>query len=84
MIPGEIHFVLSATNCLAVGGHFYTPNTLWETMLSRRNEHLMGALNTNTAHVGGEAIIRDMVAVYHSKLIVPNAKRPCVFSMSPI
>jgi len=81
MQPGTIHVVLSATACVAVGGHFYTPDTLWLTMHSRRNEHQFGDENTNTQHVGGESLLHGLVAEYHSNIL---RKYPGLLLFPPI
>lgn len=50
MQPGTIHFVISTENCLAIGGHFYSPVTLDRTLMSMVFERYVGPSITNTTH----------------------------------
>ncbi|KLO06454.1 hypothetical protein SCHPADRAFT_895409 [Schizopora paradoxa] len=50
MQPGTVHFVISTEDCIAVGGHFYSPATLDKTMMSLVTERYVAPQTTNTAH----------------------------------
>lgn len=50
MHSGTYHFVISTSNCLAAGGHFFFPPHLHKVLRAMAKEHFMGDLTTNTAH----------------------------------
>ena len=64
MPPGVLHIVVSATDCVAEGGHFYLSNAFHTTMQTRRFENKFGHFNTNTEHIGSELILHATVQRY--------------------
>ncbi|KIJ23701.1 hypothetical protein M422DRAFT_275665 [Sphaerobolus stellatus SS14] len=69
MDPGLVHFVLSLTDSVTQGGHFYNSEAFEKTMWARRNEHFYGHLNTNVAHPSNEWILHTLVIVYYQELL---------------
>ncbi|KIJ41657.1 hypothetical protein M422DRAFT_255276 [Sphaerobolus stellatus SS14] len=69
MDPGMIHFVLSLTDSVTQGGHFYNAEAFEKTMRARQNEHFYGHINTNAAHPNNEWILHTLVIVYYEELM---------------
>ncbi|KIJ35906.1 hypothetical protein M422DRAFT_261865 [Sphaerobolus stellatus SS14] len=69
MDPGLVHFVLSLTDSVTQGGHFYNSEAFEKSMWARRNEHFYGHVNTNTAHPSNEWILHTLAIVYHQELL---------------
>ncbi|KIJ48989.1 hypothetical protein M422DRAFT_247362 [Sphaerobolus stellatus SS14] len=74
MDPGLVHFVLSLTDSVTQGGHFYNSEAFEKTMWARRNEHFYGHVNTNTAHPNNEWILHTLAIVYHQELLATFPK----------
>ena len=60
MRPYTLHFVVTAEDCLAVGGHFYCAETLSRTMLALVSEHHLGVMTVNSSHPTALLILFNM------------------------
>lgn len=50
MKPAQPHFVISMSDCLAMGAHFYSAVCYSDTLRGLTVEHFAGKLVTNTEH----------------------------------
>lgn len=57
MRPGTVHVVYTLQDSIAVGGHFYTPNTMFNSYMAGIHEHSLGRYSTNTEHLAAEGIL---------------------------
>ncbi|KIJ36514.1 hypothetical protein M422DRAFT_261069 [Sphaerobolus stellatus SS14] len=69
MDPGLVHFVLSLTDSVTQGGHFYNSEAFEKTMWARQNEHFYGHINTNMVHPSNEWILHTLAIAYHQELL---------------
>ncbi|KII91448.1 hypothetical protein PLICRDRAFT_173297 [Plicaturopsis crispa FD-325 SS-3] len=60
MPPGAFHLVLTATPSVALGGHFYTYESMHLTEMSRSFDHRHSESATNTEHAAAERAIARM------------------------
>lgn len=65
MQPGTVHFVISTEDCLAIGGHFYSPGTLDRTLMCMVFERYTAPNITNTAHTKCGALFMRMLCYLH-------------------
>jgi hypothetical protein len=68
MGPGKVHAVMSLTDCVTEGGHFYLEDLLTNTLATRLNEHRFGHTNTNTEHVTAELFLQGGVRMLYAQL----------------
>jgi len=68
MPPGTIHTVISLTDCLTEGGHFYSAHSLVKSLDAGVREHLRGASDTNTQHISAELILHSLLEGYMTDL----------------
>ncbi|KIJ26421.1 hypothetical protein M422DRAFT_272524, partial [Sphaerobolus stellatus SS14] len=52
MPPGVPHWVLSVTQCLAEGGHYYLKACFYKSFLIGLQQHCLEDMETNTSHFG--------------------------------
>lgn len=64
MRPTTVHHVLSLTDCLAAGGHFYFTPLFPLTLNGYILDHYCGNLVTNTEHIQSGLELFKMVCVY--------------------
>lgn len=57
MRPATTHTVLSAEDCLTLGGHFYSLQTMESTYEALLVEHHLGFLVTNTHHTDAPILL---------------------------
>ena len=74
MQPGTAHFVISTEDCLAVGGHFYSPGTLDRTMMCMVFERYVAQNITNTAHTKCGALFIRKLCYLNSAFAYANEK----------
>ena len=66
MRPGTPHFVLTAEDCLSVGGHFYSTATYELTLKSVMHEFYAGNVITNTHIPTAPIYLFKTLGYYHS------------------
>ncbi|KIJ38630.1 hypothetical protein M422DRAFT_258751 [Sphaerobolus stellatus SS14] len=74
MDPGMTHFVLSLTDSVTQGGHFYNAEAFDKTMWAHQNKHFYGHINTNAAHPNNKWILHTLIIVYHKELLTRFTK----------
>ncbi|KIJ36801.1 hypothetical protein M422DRAFT_260901 [Sphaerobolus stellatus SS14] len=67
MPPGTLHWVLSVTQCLAEGGHYYLKPCFYKSFLIGLQECRLEDMETNTSHVMAENILHGILAAYYTE-----------------
>lgn len=76
MQPGTLHYVLTTSDCLAVGGHFFCGTLFHQTLRSLVTEHHLGFEITNTEHRTSVLVLFKLVSKYASMLLTNYSTNP--------
>ena len=74
------HFVVTTSDCLAIGGHFYSSVAYYDTLKSLIAEHFVGKNTTNASHTMSplilcQAMVSLAAAVTGDEAMDPKKKR---------
>jgi hypothetical protein len=83
MPPNTPHFVITISDAICVGGHFYSSSGIKDTNVALFQAFTSGGHITNTAHAASRVLLRRLVFLWHSNIVLgqnkDSGKNQCLF-----
>lgn len=68
MRPGTLHWVLSTSNAICVGRHFYATSTIMVSVIALIHTSLLGGVLTNADHLETRTLLYQMMRVWSTRV----------------
>ncbi|KIJ89951.1 hypothetical protein K443DRAFT_126615 [Laccaria amethystina LaAM-08-1] len=74
MPPNTPHFVITISDAICVGGHFYSSSGIRDTNVALFQAFTSGGHITNTAHAASRVLLRRLAFLWHSNIVLGQNK----------